>query len=589
MATAKFPLQVILGASDGVSGILGKVEGRLGRFGQKAASVGRKLTIGLSLPILAIGAGALSASADFQTGMNNVAAITRSKGTPAFEALTEQARELGATTQFTAGQAAAGMGILAQSGQDAETILGTLPVTLELAAAGNLELAQSADIATGILASQREGVEKLGLRTDQLVRISQSAKTGVAELGEALNVSGAISKAAGISFESNLAILGKLADGNKKGAEAGLILRRSISRLLKPSAEARSALGALDLSKADILTDDGKIKDFVGLLGQLEKKGATAGQIITIFGEIAGPSILSLLGQGVGAIEELRGSIEGVAATGARAEIAAVRMSGAMGATKAMQSAVEAFGIALGDSGLLEWFTAAANELSTFFRWLSKTSPQVLKWGSLVAAAAAAAGPLLIFIGQIAIGYARLSLGLGVILPQLAAFGATLFGTVIPAVFAWTAALLANPVFWIVGAIVGVTMAVIWLAKNWDKAVAGMKRGFSALLGAAQSALNWIDDKLGALGKFIVPPWLRWVINRFSGGKDADLNIVARDESSAGIAAGAAPVGSFSSSSSSSSIKVDFTNLPAGAEVTRAETGDVPVDLSLGYNLAGAL
>ena len=596
MATTTFPLQIILGATDGVSGILGKVEGRLGKFGAKAGAAGRKLTVGLTAPIVGLGAAVVHASAGFETEMNNVAAVTRSTGTPALQEMRDLAQKLGAETQFSAGQVAAGMGVLAQSGLSTAKILGTTELSLELAAAGTLEFAEASNIVTGIMASQQEGTESLSLRTDQLTRVSTSAKTNILELGEALNVSGAIGKAAGLRFEDNVAILGKLADGNKTGAEAGLILRRSLSRLLKPSAEARTALGQLDLGESDVLDDKGKIKDFVGLLGQLEKKGATAGQVITIFGEIAGPSILNLLGQGVPAIEELRDSIDGVSAVGARAEMAAVRMAGAQGGILGFKSAMEALAIAIGDSGLLQWFTDAIKGVAAsllLFRLplprmsLTKSSPKTLKFATAITALVATIGPLLILLGKMATGVSVVAKGLTFIIPGLVGFATTLVTTVIPAVVAWTVALLANPVFWIGAAIAGVVVAIIALAKNWRKVVAWMKSGFSDLLAGAKSAFTWILDKLDEFANWIIPDWLKSLIGVFSSGDDMNINV--NDSSLASVASGSNIVAGDTSSSSSSKVRVEFDNLPEGARVSQENTGSADVDLGLGFSMMGAV
>jgi TP901 family phage tail tape measure protein len=664
MTLAKYPLAVILSAVDNISGTLGKVETRMDKFAARSAKAGETLTKNLTLPIALLAAGTIGAAANFEKSILNIAAITRTSGTPALEEMRSKARELGETTQFSASQAAAAMGILAQSGQDSKTILETIPTVLELAAAGELELADAANIATSILAGQREGTEKLGQRTDQLVRISQSAKTEIGELGEALNISGALSKGAGQSFESTLAVLGKFADANKKGAEGGLVLRRSLSRLLELTPDAIETFKKLKFKQGDILNDDGSVKDFIGILAQLEKSGATAGQIMSIFGEIAGPTIISTIGMGTPALTKLRELIDGVSAAGARAEFAALRMAGATGGIMGFWSAVEGLAISIGDSGLLEWFTVAVKKSTEFVRSISASSPALLKWGTIISLAVAAAGPLLIMLAQLVIAGSTLAKVFGfvsastataaatgeaaakshgllhkamskaipaiwsfgktlvtqvipatikwaltmgrqlvatlsslavrivsTIVPAILSFGTMLVSTVIPATVAWGAALLANPIFLIGAAIAGVTLGVIYLAKNWDKAVAGMKNAFGTLFRAAKSVLDWLDEKLGVIANFIVPPWLRWLVEKFSGIGQSDVDINLRDERAASVAAGTQPISVFneSSTSSSTSVKVDFSNLPQGARVTREDSGPGGADLDLGWAMAGAL
>ena len=591
VSAATYPLAIVLSAKDGVSGVLGRVETKLGSLGRKSTQVGKTLTKSLTLPISLLGAATIGASANFQKAMNNVAAITNTVGAPAFDQLRAKALELGSTTQFSASQAADGMGILAQAGLDANKILATMPTTLELAAAGDLELAQSADIATAILSSQREGTEMLDLRTNQLVKTSLAAKTTIGQLGEGFRQVGDASKGAGQTFETTLALLAGFADAGKRGSEGGVALRNTIARLLKPAGEAQKALAGLGIDKSQIVNADGSLRDLLEIFALLEKRGANATDLATIFGVESFAPVLAVTQKGTATLQEFAAGLDEVGVAGARAEYAAARMSGASGGIAGFWSAVEGLAIAVGDSGLLDWFTSATRAATAFARRLSESSPTALKWASIIGIAAAALGPFLMVVGQASTGVAGLIKVGRWLAPMLGTVASTLFGTVIPATVAWTAALLANPIFWIGAAIAGVTVGVIYLAKNWDKSVAAMKRGFNALMKPARAVLGWIDEKLGAIARFVVPPWMRWLIGL--GGDDEEAASIAADgavvvdQRAAAAAAGSTPLRSFSERHTTSRVHVDFDNLPRGARVTGDAGGDF--DLDVGYAMDGEL
>ena len=592
-AATVHPLSILLTARDEVSGTLTKLEGRLGAFGKRTTKVGKDLTKALTLPLTLLGGGILKASASFEKAMNNVAAVTGTVGQPAFQTLRETALELGKTTPFSATQAADAMGILGQASQDAATIIGTIPTTLELAAAGDLELAESADIATAILKSQREGTELLDLRTNQLVRTSLSAKTSIAQLGDGFRQSGDAAKGAGQTFETTLTLLAGFAEAGKRGSEGGVALRNMIARLLDVTPKMAAVFEDLKIQPDQIFSDDGGLRDLLSILSLLEQRGATAQQLAQLFGTENFSPILGILQKGTGTLQEFAGGLDEVSVAGARAEYAAVRMAGASGGIAGFWSALEGLAIAVGDSGLLEWFTAAVRWAGDFARSLSQSSPQTLKWASILGIAAAAVGPFLVVLGQASTGLGVLIKYGRLVAPVLGTIASTLFGTVIPATIAWGAALLANPIFWIGAAIAGVTVGVIYLAKHWDKTVAVLKKGLNLLFKPAKLVLGWIDEKLGAIAKFLVPPWMRWLINKFSGGDEpiAAAEIAAVDERAASVAAGGAPLSSFSETRTTTTnrLQVDMTNVPRGTTIRTEGANADSIDLAVGYSMEPGL
>ena len=110
------------------------------------------------------------------------------------------------------------MGFLAQAGFEADEILGAMPSTLQLAAAANVDLATSADIASNVLSGYGLEVEQLGHANDVLVKAMTSTNTDLLQLGEAMKYAGPIASAAGISFEEAAAAIGLMGNAGIQGS-----------------------------------------------------------------------------------------------------------------------------------------------------------------------------------------------------------------------------------------------------------------------------------------------------------------------------------------------------------------------------------
>ena len=144
---------------------LDKIEQGLGKVrdvGSKMTDVGKGLTVGVTTPVVGMGAAILKTAGDFEAGMNGVRAVTGASGQD-FEDLQAKAREMGATTAFSATEAASAMEFLGMAGWDTNEIMAGLPDVLNLAAAGSVDLAEAADIASNIMSGFGiEATEKIG-------------------------------------------------------------------------------------------------------------------------------------------------------------------------------------------------------------------------------------------------------------------------------------------------------------------------------------------------------------------------------------------------------------------------------------------
>ena len=351
--------------------------------------VGKKLSLGLTAPLAAFGGLTVKTAADFETAMNQVAAVSGATADQ-FQGLEAQAKELGRTTQFSASQAGEAMGFLAQAGFDANDILGAMPGTLQLASAAQLDLGTAADTVSNILSGYGLEVSELGRVNDVLVKTFTSANTNLQQLGEAMKYAGPVASAAGVGFEEAAAALGLMGNAGIQASMAGTSLRGAISRILTPTKQMEEAMDAAGLSFTD---SEGRLKPLDEIVRQLEPHAEDAGLMMQLFGQRAGPAMSALVSQGADALTNLQFELENSAGTAK--EIADVQMQGLNGALNALKSAFEGLQIAIAQSGLLEFATKFVHVITGVISAMAEAHPAILGVGTVLAGLAAAAGPVL--------------------------------------------------------------------------------------------------------------------------------------------------------------------------------------------------
>lgn len=358
---------------------------KLGQSAQTAGAGLRTIITGASLAFAAFAG--VRVIADFEFQMNRVQALTGAT-IEQFETLNATAREMGATTQFSAGQAAEALGFLAQAGGDAVLINKQLPTALELAASAGTDLATAADIVTNIMAGYNLEASELTRVNDVLVKTFTSANTDLIELSEAMKLAAPVAASAGLEFEEVSAAMGLLGNAGLKATIAGTSIRGAIVRLLKPSGEAAEAMERLGISATD---SAGKLLPLTEIVRQLEPVADQTGDIMTIFGLRAGPAMAALASQGTEALVNLRDELRN--SGGTAAEIAEVQMRGLRGEFLKLKSAAEELALAIGEAGVLEALTKFTKGATTFVQAIGALPQPVLSAAtSLIALAGAILG-----------------------------------------------------------------------------------------------------------------------------------------------------------------------------------------------------
>lgn len=355
MATelAKAYVQV-LPSTEGIEGELAKLLDKPAQ--QAGSSAGAKIASGIGTALAAgttaiagFATASVNAGSEFDKSMSQVAA-TMGLTTDEIGDLRDFALEMGSTTAFSATQAADALNYMALAGYSADESMEMLPNVLNLAAAGNIELARASDMVTDAQSALGLSFEEAGVLVDQMAMASSKSNTSVSQLGDAiLTVGGTAKNLAGGTTELATA-LGILADNGVKGAEGGTALRNIILSLSAPTADAALMMDSLGVSVYDA---EGNMRSMNDVFSDLDEGLSELTQedrmqaLSTIFNNRDLKSAEALLANVGGRWEELSGYIDD--AQGSAEKMAATQLDNLAGDVTLFQSALEGAEIAVSD------------------------------------------------------------------------------------------------------------------------------------------------------------------------------------------------------------------------------------------------
>lgn len=316
------PIQIVINAKDNASAVLGRLEGKIKAVGIAVAGY---------FGIKAF-AGGIQGAAEFEAAMSRVKAATDGTAEQ-MTALTKAAQGAGTSTKYTSVEAAGALENLAKAGLSAGDSIKALPAVLALARAGDVELATASEYVTKAVMGMGLAFDDAGRVADVLAKGANATNTSVEGLAQALSYAAPVANSLGLSLESTVAMMGKLADAGIDASRAGTALNSVLSQFQNPATKFRQELGALG-----IVTNN-----FDDALRQLAAKGPAGAKAINAVGLEAGPGLRALLNQGMGALDELAEKLrnaEGSAA--AAAKTMQDNFSGSvLGLKSVWQSAVE--------------------------------------------------------------------------------------------------------------------------------------------------------------------------------------------------------------------------------------------------------
>lgn len=419
------------------------------------STVGGGLTKGLTLPLVGVGATSVGVATKFESAMSQVAAtmgITTEQiknGNKDFENLQKTALNMGATTKYTASEAAEGLNILAQAGLSADESIKAIPTVLSLASAGVMSLDSAATYVTASVKGFGDSMDNAKKYADLMAKGATLANTDVKGLGEALSGVSATSNNYKQSVESTTLSLLRLAEQNITGGEASTMLARAMADIYTPTSNAKKALDELGISAYD---SSGKARDFNDIVDELskafagmsdEEANATKNQIFTTYGMNAFNKMTAATTK---TVDKFKTGLKD--ATGSAAQQAETQLDNLKGSLTLLQSALEGAGIVIGQrlAPYIRKLADFINGLVTKFNNLSDAQKDmIVKIGLVVAAI----GPVMLIISKL----------IGTILGIKKAI--SIIGTLIK-----TIGMIASPIGIAVVAIVGLVTAFVVL---WNK------------------------------------------------------------------------------------------------------------------------
>lgn len=382
---------------------------------------------GLSAAMGAVITKSVETAADFEQSMANVKAISQATGDE-FESLRKQALDLGATTKFTAAQVADGSALLAQAGFKTKDILAAMPGVLSLAAAGQVDLATTADVTASALNGFGLEATEAARVADVLAKSSIDTNADVTDLAYSLKYVAPVAANMGVSIEEAVAAIGELSNAGIKGEMAGTQLRAILLALASPSKDAAFYMERLGVSIKD---SAGNIKPLSTIVGDLQKsftkltQAQQADVSATLVGREAASGFLTLIAQGKDTLDEYTTSLQN--AGGTAQEVADTQMDTLKGATLELQAALEAAGIAVGDK-----LAPAVRKMAEFITGLLQGFTQLnpTLQSAIVAFAGVTAGVLglIAAIGALAIAFKALEVSFPILLGISVAIGAVSAG-----------------------------------------------------------------------------------------------------------------------------------------------------------------
>ena len=309
----------------------------------------------------AIYAGPVKKAAEFEAQMSTVKAISNASADD-MKRLSEEAKHMGATTQFTAVEAGKALEYMAMAGWKTDQMLGGLPGIMNLAAASGEDLGQVSDIVTDALTAFNMTADQSGRFADVLAQASSNANTNVSMMGATFQKVAPVAGALGYSVEDMSLGIGLMANASIKAEVAGTSLKTALANMAKPTKQMQAYMDKYGIS---LTNADGSMKTFREVIDNLRSSlgGLSESEQVAaataIFGKESFAGMLAIVNASDADFKKLSDSVNNAA--GAAERMAQIKLDNFEGKVTLLKSAFEGLQIALGDA-LLPTFTQGAEK-----------------------------------------------------------------------------------------------------------------------------------------------------------------------------------------------------------------------------------
>lgn len=321
----------VMAASQELADFFNKAAGAAAEFGKKALG------------------GIIDTTKDFDSAMSQVSALSGATGEE-FDTLRNKAREMGATTKYSATESAEALNYMALAGWDTAEMTEGLDGVLNLAAASGMDLAEASDIVTDYLSAFGKDASYAAKMADMMAYAQANSNTTTRQLGEAFGNSAATMNTAGQTMETTTALLEGMANQGNKGAEAGTALSAMMRDLTQKMKDGKIMIGDTAVQVTDA---NGNFRNMIDILADVD--AATEGMgsaqksaaLMTTFTARSVKGVSQLLTEGVGNLQSYETALQG--ASGAAGDMANTMQDNLEGQLTILKSSVQELAISMGD------------------------------------------------------------------------------------------------------------------------------------------------------------------------------------------------------------------------------------------------
>lgn len=405
---------------------------------------------------------------NFEEGMSNVEALS---GATADEMahLSDKAKELGATTKFTAQEASDAMGYMAMAGWDAQEMLSGMDGVLQLAAASGEDLAMVSDIVTDNLTAFGLTAADTARFADVLAAAATNSNTNVSIMGETFKMSASIAGALGYSVEDVAIAVGLMANSGVKGSIAGTALKNTFNGLLEGVTLTGAAFGEYDYTAVKA---DGTMKSFSDTIDELRvyfdqmSEAERVNNAMTIAGQRGYNGLLAILNATDEDYASLTNNINNC--TGAAQRMAAVKLDNMNGQLTIMKSAWDGLKISLGEqfTPVMRNLYSLGTDLFDLLNSFVKEHPALVK----------AAAAFVAVLGAVVVGLTAFVAITKVVIPLMGLLTASIPGV--------------NIIMGVAAGVAAVTAAIVGFVSAANEGVPSVKE----LTEAARGMREAMDD-----------------------------------------------------------------------------------------------
>ena len=365
------------------------------QFGESMKTAGEKVgkladaVMPISAAVAAVGAASVKMTADFDSSMSKVAAISGATGAD-FDALRAKAREMGAETKFSAQEAADAFTYMAMAGWKTEDMMQGIDGIMALSAADGLDLAATSDIVTDALTALGMGAQDAGHFADVLAAASTNANTNVEMMGETFKYAAPLAGSLGFACEDLAVATGLMANAGIKGSQAGTALRGWLTRLAKPTKDSATAMAKLGLS----LTDEaGNMKSLMQIIEETRdafdglSEAEAAQYAAMLAGQNGMSGFLAIVNASESDLKKLANATKN--ADGTAKKMAETMQNNLNGQLTILKSQLSEAGISIGDilvPKIREMLSHVQNAVDWFNHLSDAQKEQIVSMGMMVAA-----------------------------------------------------------------------------------------------------------------------------------------------------------------------------------------------------------